>query len=103
MCVQLLTEYNLKFVSLKGGYTGSSESTPVKIPHCWKSYLPLKFRKCHKIQSMSSATVEIGPLSIYLRFHYPKPKHFDIISGISSLHLLLVHFGHVSKAEKIRN
>ena len=28
---------NLDFLSLKGGCTGSSESTLVKIPHCWKS------------------------------------------------------------------
>ena len=27
------------FLSLKGGCTGSSESTLVKIPHCWKSHL----------------------------------------------------------------
>ena len=33
------TEYRLKFLSLKGGCTGSSESTPVKIPHCWKSHV----------------------------------------------------------------
>ena len=33
-----LTEHNLEFLSLKGGCTGSSESTPVKMPHCWKSH-----------------------------------------------------------------
>ena len=35
--VKLLTEHHLEFISLKGGYTGSSESTLVKIPHCLKS------------------------------------------------------------------
>ena len=35
--VKLPTEHNLEFLSIKGGCTGSSESTPVKIPHCWKS------------------------------------------------------------------
>ena len=30
MSVKLLTEHRLEFVSLKGGCTGSSESTPVK-------------------------------------------------------------------------
>ena len=34
----LLTEHHLEFLSLKGGCTGSSESTLVKIPHCWKSH-----------------------------------------------------------------
>ena len=33
MSVKLLTEHRLEFVSLKGGCTGSSESTPVKM-HC---------------------------------------------------------------------
>ena len=34
MSVKLLTEHRLEFVSLKGGCTGSSESTFVKMPHC---------------------------------------------------------------------
>ena len=37
MVVKLLTEHHLDFVSLKGGCTGSSESTHVKC-HCWKSH-----------------------------------------------------------------
>ena len=35
MTVKLLTEVS-KFLSLKGQCTGSSESTLVKIPHCWQ-------------------------------------------------------------------
>ena len=37
MIVKLLTEHHLKFLSLKGGCTDSSESTLVKMPDCWKS------------------------------------------------------------------
>ena len=37
MTVKLLTEDYLEFLSLKGGCTGASESTLVKMPHCWKS------------------------------------------------------------------
>ena len=37
MIVKLLTEQHLEFLSLKGGCRGSSESTHVKMPHCWKS------------------------------------------------------------------
>ena len=37
MTVKLLTEHHLAFISLKGGCTGSSESTHVKMPHCLKS------------------------------------------------------------------
>ena len=39
MSVKLLTEHHLRFLSLKGGCTGSSESTLVKMPHCWKSHV----------------------------------------------------------------
>ena len=39
MSVKLLTEHHLEFLSLKGGCTGSSESTLVKMPHCWKSHV----------------------------------------------------------------
>ena len=39
MIVNLLTEHHLEFLSLKGDCTGSSESTLVKMPHCWKSHV----------------------------------------------------------------
>ena len=39
MSVKLLTEHHLEFLSFKGGCTGSSESTLVKMPHCWKSHV----------------------------------------------------------------
>ena len=39
MNIMLLTEHRLEFLSLKGGYTGSSESTLVKMPHCGKSHV----------------------------------------------------------------
>ena len=37
MSVNVLTGHHLEFLSFKGGCTGSSESTLVKMPHCWKS------------------------------------------------------------------
>ena len=39
MTVTLLAEQYLEFLSLKGGCIGSSESTLVKMPHCWKSHV----------------------------------------------------------------
>ena len=39
MTVKLLTEHHLEFLSLKTGYTGSSESAFVKMPHCWNSHV----------------------------------------------------------------
>ena len=38
MIVKLLTEHHLEFRSLKGGCRGSSESTLLKTPNCWKSH-----------------------------------------------------------------
>ena len=39
MMVKLLNEHHLEFLSLKGGCTGLSESTLVKMPHCLKSHV----------------------------------------------------------------
>ena len=38
MIVKLLTEHHLEFLNLTGGCRGSSESTHVKMPHCWLSH-----------------------------------------------------------------
>ena len=43
MSVKLLTEHHLEFQSLKGGCIVSSESTLVKMPHCWKSHVATHF------------------------------------------------------------
>ena len=43
MTVKLLAEQHLEFVSLKGGCRGSSESTLVKMPHFWKSYVTAQY------------------------------------------------------------
>ena len=47
MFVKLLTEHHLDVLNLKGDCRGSSASTHVKIPHCWKSHaLAHYFVKC---------------------------------------------------------
>ena len=43
MNIKLLIEHHLKFLSLKGGCTDSSESTLVKMPHFWKSHVMAHF------------------------------------------------------------
>ena len=66
MIVKLLTEHHLEFLSLKGGCTGSSESTLVKMSNFWKShaaahiipYFCLKMAKMS--QNLSSAAAVIG-------------------------------------------
>ena len=38
-CLSILwTEHHFEFLSLKGVCKGSSKSTHVKMPHCWKSH-----------------------------------------------------------------
>ena len=51
MIVKLLTEHHLEFLSLKGGCRRSSESTHVKMPHCWKSHTLAQVLKPHLISS----------------------------------------------------
>ena len=43
MIVKLLTEHHLEFLRLKGGCRGSSESTHIKMPDCWKSDALVQF------------------------------------------------------------
>ena len=44
MIVKLVTEHHLEFLSFKGDYRGSSESTLVQMSNCWKSHGSNKIR-----------------------------------------------------------
>ena len=48
MIVKLLTEHHLEFLSLNGCCRGSSESTHVKMPHCWKSHALAQILSKHR-------------------------------------------------------
>ena len=58
MNVKLLAERNLEFLSLKGGCRGSSESTLVKMPHCWKSHVSIII--CFSVEVTTTARVPRG-------------------------------------------
>ena len=45
MSVKLLTEHHLEFLSLKDGSRVPSESTLVKLPHCWKSHVTAQYNR----------------------------------------------------------
>ena len=64
MSVMLLTEHHLEFLSLKGGCTGSSESTIVKIPHCWKSHVVAQVVKC-QMELFSFLVLSTASINIY--------------------------------------
>ena len=50
MSFKLLTEHHLEALSLIGGCSGASESTHVKMPHCWKSHVAAQLFMYFKIQ-----------------------------------------------------
>ena len=58
MIVKLLTEHHLEFLSLKGGCRGSSESTHVKMPHCWKSHALAQVRMTTKYDNQRRTTIK---------------------------------------------
>ena len=63
MSVELLNEHHLEFLRLKGGCTGSSESTLVKMPHveiiCHGSndYTTLMYRLIHTLAAGSYCSI----------------------------------------------
>ena len=59
MTVKLLTEHPLECLSLKGDFTGSYESSLVKMPHCWKSHA-----MAHIIFDICSFTLKKNHLSL---------------------------------------
>ena len=52
MNIKLLIEHHSEFLCLKGGCTGLSESTLVKMPHCWKSHVAI-----HIYQGVATSAV----------------------------------------------
>ena len=72
MIAKLLTEHHLEFLSLKGGCRGSSESTNVKMPHCWKSCALSQFF------SLFGSMEYTAKVPVYLFFYF----YFIWIYGI---------------------
>ena len=61
MNVKLRTEQHFEFLSLKMGCRGSSESTCVKMPHCWKSHELAQLRDCIFIAEFLAVCVKVHP------------------------------------------
>ena len=55
-----LTEHHLGFLSFKRGCTGSSESTLVKRPHCWKSHVA-----AHIVSDVCTGAIASGTTSVH--------------------------------------
>ena len=79
MTVKLLTEHHLEFLCLKGGHTGSSESTLVKIPHCWKSHVMAHLIFLLVISAAGSSEGNedsFTPVELVLKSKLPRPDFF---------------------------
>ena len=59
LIVKLLTEHNLEFLSVKGGCTGSSQSTHVIMSNCWKSYATAQLSLCAKDYKIGTRSLSI--------------------------------------------
>ena len=60
LIVKLLTEHQLEFLSLTGGCRESSESTHVKILHCWKSHALAHLADGNNKRRQTSSHVKSG-------------------------------------------
>ena len=65
MTVNLLTELELEFLSLKGGCTGLSESIHVKLPYCWKSHVMALIINVASISDITPCNKIDKPLVVY--------------------------------------
>ena len=62
MSVKLLTGRQFEFLSLKGGCTGSLESTLDKLPHCWKSHVVAQLFACVRVCMHFMSLSQVGLL-----------------------------------------
>ena len=72
MIVKLLTEQHLEFLSLRGGCRGSSESTLVKIPNCWKSHA-----LAHMLLDTNRPLISVIVLSQHLNLTHQPIEQMD--------------------------
>ena len=73
--LKLLTEHHLEFLSIKGGCTASSESTLVKIPHCWKSHVMAQMQYERRNHFATGGQHLMVPTNTNI-FNSKQPMHF---------------------------
>ena len=59
MTLKLLTEHHLEFLSLRGGFTGSYESTLVKMSYFWKTHITAHMKKKYFTDSYTALPPDI--------------------------------------------
>ena len=95
MTVNLLTEHDLEFLSLTGGCTDSSESTPVKKPHCWKSHVTAHLESNVKVIHVYILKVLFKRLRLFNAIHCNNQRLYAaemgkgvVFSRLRSKHLI---------------
>ena len=76
MIIKLLTEHHLEFLSLKGGCRGSSESTLVKMPHCWKSRVTAHMLK---LMGKKILTILLSKFLFILTYDFSFTIHLQLL------------------------
>ena len=76
MIVKLLTEHHLEFLSFKGGCRGSSESTHVKMPHCWKSHAAAQILESVSVLPAQYNQIHQDHRIVFLEFDKKKNNDF---------------------------
>ena len=79
MTVNLLTEHHLEFLSLKRGCIGLSESTLIKMPHCWKSHVAAQ------IMNIVYVTIQCSPFITHLVLTWIWTKHSCVVAQTRAL------------------
>ena len=86
MNIKLLTEHHLEFLSLKGGCTGLSEYTLVKMLHCWKSHVMAQILASSKFSRGS-----LIPVDVQAGIHTIEGSHSYGKTNFMSLYHQVVH------------
>ena len=77
MIVKLLTEHHLESLSLKGGCTGSSESTHVKMSNCWKCHALAHFIQVFLMIDVLNNVVALNVFESFKQTLYKKSRVLD--------------------------
>ena len=83
MIVTLLTEHHLEFLSIKGGCTGSSESTHVKLPHCWESHVVAQ-----QVTELKMIRMKTGSLCQWFTYFKTELNNFHVNNAVFQASLI---------------
>ena len=74
MIFRLLTEHRFEFLGLTGSYTGSSESTLGKLPHCLKSHVKAYLFCTFQVRSIEKEKVTEKVVNSYVLVEFLQQK-----------------------------